>query len=156
MFGRNTLKNSMAWVWERNVPAERPRLVGEVSAKFANGKCHVVTVTDLYSCILGFVDRRIYLFLQLAPELYSRDWVGPVSDPLLLRKSGSAGNRSRTSGSVTRNSDQYITDMDVAFQVPYVYDYITKLRRKQAETIQKSLKWNCTQYWTRRNLTQKI
>jgi hypothetical protein len=31
--------------------------------------------------------------------------VGPVPDPLLLRKSVSAGNRTRTSGSVARNSD---------------------------------------------------
>jgi hypothetical protein len=31
--------------------------------------------------------------------------VGPVPNPLLLRKSGSAGNRTLTSGSVARNSD---------------------------------------------------
>jgi hypothetical protein len=31
--------------------------------------------------------------------------VDPVPDPLLLRKSGSAGNRTRTSGSVASNSD---------------------------------------------------
>jgi hypothetical protein len=31
--------------------------------------------------------------------------VDPVPDPLLLRKSGSSGNRTRTSGSVARNSD---------------------------------------------------
>jgi hypothetical protein len=31
--------------------------------------------------------------------------VDPVPDPLLLRKSGSAGNEPGTSGSVTRNSD---------------------------------------------------
>jgi hypothetical protein len=29
--------------------------------------------------------------------------VDPVTDPLLLRKSGSAGNRTRTSGSVARS-----------------------------------------------------
>jgi hypothetical protein len=32
--------------------------------------------------------------------------VEPVPDPLLLRKPGSAGKRTRTSGSVARNSDQ--------------------------------------------------
>jgi hypothetical protein len=32
--------------------------------------------------------------------------VDPVPDPLLLRKSGSAGNRTRTSGSVARNPDR--------------------------------------------------
>jgi hypothetical protein len=36
--------------------------------------------------------------------------VDPVPDPLLLRKSGSDGNRTRTSGSVARNSDHYTTE----------------------------------------------
>jgi hypothetical protein len=36
--------------------------------------------------------------------------VDHVPDPLLLRKSGSAGNRTRTSGSVTNNSDHWTTD----------------------------------------------
>jgi hypothetical protein len=36
--------------------------------------------------------------------------VDPVPDPLLLRKSGSAGNRTRTSGSVARNSDHQTTE----------------------------------------------
>jgi hypothetical protein len=33
-----------------------------------------------------------------------------VPDPLLLRKSGSAGNRARASGSVARNSDHLTTE----------------------------------------------
>jgi hypothetical protein len=37
--------------------------------------------------------------------------VDPVPDPLLLRKSGSAGNRTRTSESVARNSDHKTTEM---------------------------------------------
>jgi hypothetical protein len=36
--------------------------------------------------------------------------VDPVPDPLLLRKSGSVGNRTRTSGSVARNSDRKTTE----------------------------------------------
>jgi hypothetical protein len=44
------------------------------------------------------------LFYQVAPQLYSRGWVYPVPDPLLLF-SGSAGNRTRASGSVAKNSD---------------------------------------------------
>jgi hypothetical protein len=35
--------------------------------------------------------------------------VDSVPDPLLLRKSGSARNRTRTSASVARNSDHYTT-----------------------------------------------
>jgi hypothetical protein len=41
----------------------------------------------------------------LTPKLYSRGWAHPVPDPLLLRNPGSAGNRTRISGSVARNSD---------------------------------------------------
>jgi hypothetical protein len=36
--------------------------------------------------------------------------VDPVPDPLLLRKSGSAENRTRASASVARNSDQQTTE----------------------------------------------
>jgi hypothetical protein len=36
--------------------------------------------------------------------------VDPVPDPLLLRKSGSANNRTWTSGSVGRNSDHWTTE----------------------------------------------
>jgi hypothetical protein len=43
--------------------------------------------------------------------------VNPVSESVLLRKSGRAGNRTRTSGSVARNSDsrsQRITEKGLA------------------------------------------
>jgi hypothetical protein len=36
--------------------------------------------------------------------------VDPVPDPLLLRKLGRAGNRTWTSGTVARNSDQQTTE----------------------------------------------
>jgi hypothetical protein len=36
--------------------------------------------------------------------------VDPVPDPPLLRKSGSAGNRTLTTGSVARNSDHWTTE----------------------------------------------
>jgi hypothetical protein len=57
----------------------------------------MVSVTDLYGRILGFIDRSRYFFFQVAPQLYSRSRVRPVPDALLLRKSGSAGNRTRIS-----------------------------------------------------------
>jgi hypothetical protein len=41
---------------------------------------------------------------EIAPQLSSQGWVDPVPDPLLLRKSGSAGNQTRTFGSVARKS----------------------------------------------------
>jgi hypothetical protein len=49
-------------------------------------------------------------FFQVAPQLYSRGWVDPVQDPLLLRKSVGVENRTRTSGSVARNSDHWTTE----------------------------------------------
>jgi hypothetical protein len=72
---------------------------------FEDREWHVVSVTDPHDRILGFLDWSRYFFFQGAPQLYPRGWVDPVPDPVLLRKSGSAGNRSQTSGSVARNSD---------------------------------------------------
>jgi hypothetical protein len=46
---------------------------------------------------------------QVCHFLISRQF--PVTDPLLLRKSGSAGNRIRSSGSVFRNSDLCATEV---------------------------------------------
>jgi hypothetical protein len=65
----------------------------------------VVSVTDPYGRNPGFLDPSRYFSFQVAAQLYSRGWVDPTPDPLLLRKSGSAGNRTRASGSVARNSD---------------------------------------------------
>jgi hypothetical protein len=76
--------------------------------RFEDRGCHVVSVTDLYGRIFGFLGRSRYYF-QVAPQLYSRGWVDPAPDPLLLRKSGSAGNRARTSGSVPRQV-QFVVD----------------------------------------------
>jgi hypothetical protein len=68
--------NSVPWVRERTVPTERPSFVGEVSAKFADRMCHVVSVTCPYSRIHRFLDRIRNFFFQVAPQLYSRGWVG--------------------------------------------------------------------------------
>jgi hypothetical protein len=96
-------KLSVTWVRQVTIPIERPPLLREVSANFcATEECRVVSVTDPYGRILGFLDRSRYFFFQVAPQLYSRGWVDPIPDPLLLRKSGSAGNRTRASGCVAR------------------------------------------------------
>jgi hypothetical protein len=58
--------------------------------------------------------------------------VDPVPDPLLLRKSGSAGNRTRTSGSVARNSGHRTTE--AVFQT----FYCTKF---QGSTLQTTWRW---------------
>jgi hypothetical protein len=62
---------------------------------FAGRGCCVVSATDPHCRILGFLDRNSYYFFQVSPQLYSRGWVDPVPDPLLLRKSGSARDRTR-------------------------------------------------------------
>jgi hypothetical protein len=77
-------------------PSNR-RLSAKFVPTFAD---RVVNVTDPYGRILAFLDRSCYLFFRLAPQLYSEGWVHPVPNPLLLRISGSAGNLTRTSGSV--------------------------------------------------------
>jgi hypothetical protein len=42
---------------------------------------------------LNFLDWRRYFFFQVAPHLCSQGQVDAIPDPLLLRKSGHAGNR---------------------------------------------------------------
>jgi hypothetical protein len=53
------------------------------------------------------------LFLSSSSQLHTRGSVDPVPDPLLLSKSGSAGNRTQTSGSgsIARNSDHWTTEV---------------------------------------------
>jgi hypothetical protein len=55
----------------------------------------VVSATDTPGRILAFLGGSLYYFFQLVRHLYSRGWMDPFPDPLLLRKSGSAGNRTR-------------------------------------------------------------
>jgi hypothetical protein len=69
----NYKENSVASVRKRTIPTERPPLVSEVSANFfADRVSHVVSVTNPYGRILGFLDRSRYYFFQVAPKLYSR------------------------------------------------------------------------------------
>jgi hypothetical protein len=55
------------------------------------------------TAVFSVYRQKPLLFYQVAPQLYSRGWVDPVPDPLFF--SGSAGNRTRASGSVAKNSD---------------------------------------------------
>jgi hypothetical protein len=52
--------------------------------RFADRGCHVVSVTDPYSRILGFLDRSLYFFFQVAPQLYSTRLSGPRSGPTIF------------------------------------------------------------------------
>jgi hypothetical protein len=71
------------------------RLSAKLVPTFADRGRRVISATDSHGCVLGILDRSRYYFFQVAPQLYSRDWVDPVPDPVLLRKSGSAGNRTQ-------------------------------------------------------------
>jgi hypothetical protein len=56
-----TKLNSVALVRKRNIPAERPPLVGKVSANFfADSGCRVVSAMDPHGRILKFLNRIIY------------------------------------------------------------------------------------------------
>jgi hypothetical protein len=106
--------NSMVWVRERTIPAERPPLVGEVGANSCGAsvpRCQRDGSLRPYS---RFSRQEPLLFYQVAPQLYSRGWLDPVPDPLHF--SGSAGNRTRASGSVAKNSDHYTTDEQDSFK----------------------------------------
>jgi hypothetical protein len=57
----------MASVHKRTIPTERPPLVSEVSANFLRIEgCHVVSVTNPYGRILGFLDRSRYSSVALS------------------------------------------------------------------------------------------
>jgi hypothetical protein len=72
----------------------------------------VVSVTDPSGRILGFLDRNRYFSLKyLLSCTHEAEWT-PFQTHycfpfffLSLRKSGGAGNRTRASGSVAKNSD---------------------------------------------------
>jgi hypothetical protein len=71
--------------------------------------CRVVSTTDPSSHILSFLDRSRYYFFQVAPQLYPQGWMDPIPDPLLVRKSGSARNLTRTSDhQTTSHMNEYI------------------------------------------------
>jgi hypothetical protein len=65
----------------------------------------VVSMTDLYGRILGFLDRTgTATFLSSSSSVVLTRLSGPRFRPTILF-SGSAGNRTRASGSVAKNSD---------------------------------------------------
>jgi hypothetical protein len=91
--------NSVVLACERTIPNGRPPLVGDVSANFWGQRVSH-----------GQHDGSPWSYSQLSRSeqllfLPSSSSIEFVPDPVLFRKSGSAGNRTQTSGSVARNSD---------------------------------------------------
>jgi hypothetical protein len=84
--------NSVALARKQTIPTEWPPLVGEVSANFLRVEGFAWSAQRIPTAVnLGFLDWSRYFFIQVAPQLSSQGWV----DPILLRKSGRAGNRTR-------------------------------------------------------------
>jgi hypothetical protein len=67
------------------------RLSPKLVAIFTDRGFPVVSAVDLYGRILGFLDRSRYFSFQVTPPLYSRRWIDPVPDPLLLRNLAEPG-----------------------------------------------------------------
>jgi hypothetical protein len=81
-------------VHKGTIPTERPPLVGEVSANFLRIEGVTWSTQWIPTAVnIGFLDRGRYFSIQVAPQLSSWGWMDPVPEPLLLRKSGSTGNR---------------------------------------------------------------
>jgi hypothetical protein len=77
-------KNSMVWVRERTTPTERPPLVGEVIANFCGERVPCGQRDGSLRPYSRFSRQEPLLFYQVAPQLYSRGWMHPVTDPLLF------------------------------------------------------------------------
>jgi hypothetical protein len=72
--GEKIVKNCSQWHESGNElyrPSDR-RLSAKLVPIFADRGFHVVSVSDPYGCILGFLGRSHYFFFQVAPQLYSR------------------------------------------------------------------------------------
>jgi hypothetical protein len=93
---------SVFWVHMGTILTKQPLLSAKLVPTFAD---RGVPCSQRNGRNLRFLGRSHYFLFWVVPQLHSRGWVDPIPDPLLLRKSGSAGNRTRISGSVARNSD---------------------------------------------------
>jgi hypothetical protein len=84
-------------VRKRTISTERPPLVDEILVQtfVDRGVSRGQRSGTPTAVNFSFLDRSFYFFFQVAPRLCSWGWVDLVPDPLLLRKSGSAGNRTR-------------------------------------------------------------
>jgi hypothetical protein len=96
------------------MPTERPPLVGEVIVNFfADRGCHVVSVTDPYGRILGFLDSAATFLSSSSSVVFTR-LGGPRSRPTTFF---SGGNRTRSSGSVStrpqRRSLVYLRSVNI-------------------------------------------
>jgi hypothetical protein len=66
------IKNKLRNLGSLSQRANDRRLSAKLVPTFADGGYLLVSVTDSYGPIFGFLDRRRYFFFHVAPQLYSR------------------------------------------------------------------------------------
>jgi hypothetical protein len=88
-------KNSVAVCPSANYTDRSTAATGEINANFAVDRFVLLAQRIPTAVNLGCLDRSRYFFNQAAPHLFSQGCMDSVTDPLLLRKSGSAGSRIR-------------------------------------------------------------
>jgi hypothetical protein len=81
-------------VSELHRPSDR-RLSAKLVPTLADRGCRMVSAKNSHGRLLRFSRPEPLLSFLVAPQLSWRGWVDPVPDPLFLRKSYSAGNRTR-------------------------------------------------------------
>jgi hypothetical protein len=77
-----SILSDFAWVRERTIPTELPPLVAEVSVNF----CGKGVSRGQRDGSLGFLERRRYFFLQVAPPVVLTRLSGPRSRPTTSQK----------------------------------------------------------------------
>jgi hypothetical protein len=82
--------NSMDLVRKQTIPIEWRHLSAKLVARVAWSAQRIPAAVNL-----DFLDLEPLFFHSSSSSVVSRGWVDPVPDLLLLRKSGSAGNRTR-------------------------------------------------------------
>jgi hypothetical protein len=70
-------------------------IVGEATANFSDREVSRDQRNGSPRPLISVFQTGACVIIQVAPQLSSRGWVDPVSDSLLLRKSGSARNGTR-------------------------------------------------------------
>jgi hypothetical protein len=84
----------VALVRKQTIPTEQMPLVGKVSANFLLIESVAWSAQQIPTAVnIGFLDCGRYFSIQVVPQLSSQGRVDPFPDPLLLKKSGSAGNQ---------------------------------------------------------------
>jgi hypothetical protein len=76
--GLDSMEKKNLFLARNRTPTVKPVAIATMTDKaklvptLADRGCYMVSVTNPYGRILGFLDRSRYFFFQVAPQLYSR------------------------------------------------------------------------------------